>query len=40
VSDPKPQTDAERSSLARKLIDEALDIAPAVERPVAIFTAG
>ena len=40
MSDPKPLTDAERNSIARKLVDEALEIAPAVDNPVAILTAG
>ncbi|WP_010188115.1 zeta toxin family protein [Sphingomonas sp. PAMC 26605] len=32
--------DAERTALARELTEEQMEIAPAVERPVAIFTAG
>lgn len=40
MSDPKPLTDAERSAIARKLVDEAKELAPAVDKPVAVFTAG
>lgn len=40
MSDPKPLTDAERNAVARRLVDEAKEIAPAVDKPVAIFTAG
>ncbi len=36
----KPLSEAERTDLARELTDEQMEIAPAVERPTAILTAG
>lgn len=40
MSDQKPLGGAEREALARELVDEKLDITPAVDRPTAILTAG
>lgn len=38
--DQKPLSAGEREALARELTDEQMQIAPAVEKPVAVFTAG